>query len=76
MCAQVSETAPRLAAGLHRVGLYFEDFVNDASAVLKEYYKETVTSFGVRNSSRRYHSQLEHKENDETQDGRKVQLYM
>ena len=22
------------------------------------------------------HSQLEHKENDETQDGRKVQLYM
>ena len=76
MCAQVSEMAPRWAAGLHQVGLYFEGFVNDAPAVLEEYYKETVTSFGVRNSSRRCHSQLEHKENDETQDGRKVQLYM
>ena len=68
MCAQ----APRWAAGLHRVGLYFEGFVNDAPAVLEEYYKETVTSFGVRNSSSKCHSQLEDKENDETQDGRRV----
>ena len=67
---------PRCAAGLHRVGLYFEGFVNDAPAVLEKYYKETVTSFGVHNSSRRCHSQLEDKENNETQDGRKVQLYM
>ena len=76
MSAQVSEMAPRWAAGLHRLGLYFEGFVNDASAVLEEYYKETVTSFGMCNSSRRCHSQLEDKENNETQDGRKVQLYM
>ena len=58
--------APRWAAGLHQVGLYFEGFVNDAPAVLEGYYKETVTSFGVRNSSR-CHSQLEDKENNETQ---------
>ena len=58
MCAQVSEMAPRSAAGLHQVGLYFEDFVNDEPAVLVEYYKETVTSFNVHNSSRRCHSQL------------------
>ena len=61
------------------MGLYYEGFVSDAPAVLEEYYKETVTSFGVRDSSRRL---LEHcKENectDETtaQDGKKVQLYM
>ena len=66
MCAQVSEMVPRWAAGLRRVGLYFEGFVNDAPAVLEEYYKETVTSFSVRNSSRK------DKENNETQDGRKV----
>ena len=47
-------------------------FVNDAPAVLEEYYKETVISFGVHNSSRKCHSQLEDKKNDETQDGRKV----
>ena len=56
MCTQVSEMAPRWAAGLHQVGLYFEGFVNDAPAVLEEYYKEMVTSFGVLNSSRRCHS--------------------
>ena len=83
MSAQASETAPRWTTGLHRMGLYYEGFVSDAPAVLEEYYKETVTSFGVRDSSRRL---LEHckencKENectDETtaQDGKKVQLYM
>ena len=53
MCAQVSEMAPKWAAGLHQVGLYFEGFANyDEPAVLEEYYKETVTSFGVHNSSR------------------------
>jgi len=53
-----SEMAARWAAGLCWVGLYFEGFVNDAPAVLEEYYKETVTSFGVHNSSRKCHSQL------------------
>ena len=62
------------------MGLYFEGFVHNAPAVLEEYYKETVTSFGVRDSSRRSHSILvQCKENtDETraQEGKKVQLYM
>jgi len=53
MSAQASETAPRWTTGLHRMGLYYEGFVSDAPAVLEEYYKETVTSFGVRDSSRR-----------------------
>ena len=38
--------------------MYFEDFVNDEPVVLEEYYKETVTSFGVHNSSRRCDSLL------------------
>ena len=75
-----TEAAPGWTTGLHRVGLYFEGFVHNAPAVLEEYYKETVTSFGVRDSCRRSHSILEQcKENtDETraQDGKKVQLYM
>ncbi len=71
-----SETIPRWTAGLHRVGLYFEGFVEDAPAVLEEYYKETVTSFGVRDSSRKSHSHVEHKENEAAncQDGEKVQF--
>ena len=72
-----AEAVPGWTTGLHRVGLYFEGFVHKAPAVLEE---ETVTSFGVRDSSRRSHSILEQcKENtDETraQDGKKAQLYM
>ena len=71
MQQQVSEMAPRWAAGLRRVGLYFEGFVNDTPVVLEEYYNKTVASFGMRNSSRQNHSQLEDKENDETHHGRK-----
>ena len=62
------------------MGLYFEGFVEDAPAVLEEYYKDTVTSFGVRDSSRKSHSHLEDKENidineAEKQDGKKVHVH-
>ena len=63
MSAIKPETIPKWAMGLHQVGLYFEGFVDDAPAVLEEYYKDAVTSFGVCDSTIRPHPDLQHKEN-------------
>lgn len=58
------QASPNWTASLHPVGLYFEVFVDDAPSVLKEYYKEAVTSFGVHDSSRKSHSLLEYHEKE------------
>ena len=63
MSVQSAKTIPKWAIGLHRVGLYFEGFVENAPVVLEDYYKDTITSFGVRDSSRKSHPNLQHKEN-------------
>ena len=55
MSVQNAKTIPKWAIGLHRVGLYFEGFVENAPVVLEDYYKDTITSFGVRDSSRNSH---------------------
>ena len=59
------------------MSLYFERFLKGAPPVLEEYYKDRVTSFGVCNSTTKSHSDLEHKENININEGesRKVKMY-
>ena len=76
-----AKTIPKWEIGLHRVGLYFEGIVEIAPVVLEDYYKGTITSFGVRDSSRKSYPNLQHKENGnineaKLQEGKKVKTVL
>ncbi len=43
-------TAPSWARGLKISGLYYEGIVDNVEAILEQHRKETVTSYGTRNS--------------------------
>lgn len=43
---------PTWADGLRKSGLYYDGFVDDIESVLEQHCKDTVTSYGTRNSSR------------------------